>query len=134
MYFSHIHVNRKTCKRHLNLHSAIESPKPTKGILLRIWNYIFLPQFVLSFTDRGKCFFLKKWNLCPCAYLQQSQSRWKWWPYILSSKSNFYWKSQEKKKNESQRPDNMLHSTFHNIAKLLIDEALRTTVQIKHTL
>ena len=49
-------------------------------------------------------------------------------------KKQFYWKSQEKKKNESQRPDKMLHSTFHNIAKLLIDEALWTTVQIKHTL
>ena len=49
-------------------------------------------------------------------------------------KKQFLLKKPRKKKNESQRPDNMLHSTFHNIAKLLIDEALRTTVQIKHTL
>ena len=38
----------------------------------------------------------------------------------------------QEKKNESQRPDNMSHSTFHNIAELLIDKALRTTVQITH--
>ena len=39
-------------------------------------------------------------------------------------KKQFLPKKPRKKKNESQRPDNMLHSTFHNIAKLLIDEAL----------
>lgn len=49
-------------------------------------------------------------------------------------KKQFLLKKPRKTKKESQRPDNMLHSTFHNIAKLLIDEALRTTVQIKHTL
>ena len=49
-------------------------------------------------------------------------------------KKQFLLKKARKNKNESQRPDNMLHSTFHNIAKRLIDEALRTSVQIKHTL